>query len=130
MVSRTAGLRLGALSSLAYTLLRIVAGLLFVCHGVQKLFGVLGGHRVPIASQLGAAGIIEITCGLLIALGLITSIAALIASGEMAAAYFQVHAPRAYFPIQNGGERAVLFCFLFFYIAARGAGAWGLDRGR
>lgn len=129
MASRTAGLRFGALSSLAYTLLRIVAGLLFACHGAQKLFGVFGGHRVPIASQYGAAGIIEVTCGLLIALGLVTSIAAFIASGEMAVAYFHVHAPRGYFPIQNGGEPAVLFCFIFLYIATRGAGAWGLDRG-
>src|SRR5216117_1580829 len=104
MAARTAELGLGALSPLAYTLLRIVAGLLFACHGAQKLFGVLGGHRVPIASQLGAAGIIEVTCGLLVALGLVTSIAAIIASGEMAVAYFQVHLPRAYFPIQNGGE--------------------------
>lgn len=129
MASRTTGLGLGALSPLAYTLLRIVSGLLFACHGAQKLFGVFGGHRVPIASQLGAAGIIELTCGLLIALGLRTSIAAFIASGEMAIAYFQVHAPRAYFPIQSGGEPAVLFCFLFLYIATRGAGAWGVDRG-
>jgi putative oxidoreductase len=130
MAARTAGLRLGALSTLTYTLLRIVAGLLFACHGAQKLFGVLGGRRVPIASQLGAAGIVEVTCGLLIALGLITSIATIIAAGEMAVAYFQVHAPRAHFPIQNGGEPAVLFCFLFLYIATRGAGAWGLDRGK
>jgi putative oxidoreductase len=129
MAARTAGLGLGAFSTVAYTLLRIVAGLLFFCHGAQKLFGVLGGHRVPIVSQLGAAGIIECTCGLLVALGLLTSIAALIACGEMAVAYFQVHAPRAYFPIQNAGEPAVLFCFIFLYIATRGAGPWSIDRG-
>lgn len=119
---------LGRFAPLAYTVLRVVAGLLFACHGIQKLFGALGGHKVPIASQFGAAGIIELAGGILIAIGLLTSLAAFIASGEMAAAYFIVHAPRGTFPIQNGGELAVLYCVLFLYIATRGAGSWGLDR--
>jgi putative oxidoreductase len=129
MTARTVGLGLGRLAPYTYALLRIVAGLLFACHGAQKLFGAFGFHRVPIASQLGAAAIIELTCGLLIAFGLLTSIAALLASGEMAFAYCQVHAPRALFPIQNQGELAVLYCFLFLYIACRGSGTWGVDRG-
>ena len=111
-----------------YTLLRIVAGLLFACHGAQKLFGVLGGNRVPILSEFGLAGVIELAGGLMIAAGMFTSIVAFICSGEMAAAYFKAHAPRGFFPIQNGGELAVLFCFLFLYIAARGTGKWGISK--
>jgi len=111
-----------------YTLLRIVAGLLFACHGAQKLFGVLGGNRVPILSEFGLAGVIELAGGLMIAVGMFTSIVAFICSGEMAAAYFKAHAPRGFFPIQNGGELAVLFCFLFLYIAARGTGKWGISK--
>jgi putative oxidoreductase len=111
-----------------YSILRLVAGLLFACHGAQKLFGALGGHAVPIASQMGLAGIIEFGGGLLIAVGLFTSPVALIASGEMAWAYFQAHAPRATFPIQNGGELAALYSFLWLYVAARGAGPLSLDK--
>jgi len=130
MAGRTAGLGIGWLSPYAYAAMRIVVGLLFACHGAQKLFGVLGGHRMPLASQFGAAGIIEFFGGLLIAVGFLTSFAAFIASGEMAVAYFQAHAPRGAFPIQNQGELAVTFCFVFLYIATRGAGTWGLDRGQ
>ena len=111
-----------------YTLLRIVAGLLFACHGAQKLFGVLGGNRVPILSEFGLAGVIELAGGLMIAVGMFTSLIAFICSGEMAAAYFKSHAPKAFLPIQNGGELAVLFCFLFLYIAARGTGKWGVSK--
>jgi putative oxidoreductase len=120
---------LGRFSPQIYALLRIVAGLLFACHGAQKLFGVLGGQQMPLMSQMGLAGIIEFGGGLLIAVGFLTSIVAFIASGEMAAAYFTAHAPRGPVPIQNGGELAVLYCFLFLYIASRGAGMWGVDRG-
>ena len=112
---------------IAYGLMRIAAGFLFFCHGVQKLFGALGGHRMPLSTMLGAAGLIETVCGLLIIVGLFTSVAAFIASGEMAVAFFLQHAPKGGFPIQNGGELAVLFCFLFLFIAARGAGVWSLD---
>ena len=110
-----------------YALLRIVAGLLFAQHGVQKLFGWLGGSGpVPMFSQLWVAGIVEAVGGLAIALGAFTSPVAFVASGQMAVAYFQAHLPRGFWPIQNGGELSVLFCFLFLYIAARGSGKWSL----
>jgi putative oxidoreductase len=117
---------LRALTEPAYTVLRIMAGLLFACHGAQKLFGVLGGTRVPLISLFGLAGIIEFCGGLLIALGAWVTPVAFIASGEMAFAYFRMHAPRSVWPIQNGGELAVLYCFLFLFVAARGSGRFGL----
>jgi putative oxidoreductase len=119
---------LGRLNGEIYSILRLVAGLLFACHGAQKLFGALGGNAVPIASQFGLAGIIEFGGGLLIAVGLFASPVAFIASGEMAWAYFQAHAPRATYPINNGGELAVLYCFLWLYVAARGSGPLSVDR--
>jgi putative oxidoreductase len=118
---------LGRFSEPVYALLRIVAGALFTFHGAQKLFGAFGGHAQPIASLMGAAGIIETVCGLLIMIGLFGSVAAFIASGEMAVAYFMAHQPKAPWPIQNQGELAVLYCFLFLYIAARGSGAYSVD---
>jgi putative oxidoreductase len=120
---------LGRLSPQLYALLRIVSGLLFACHGAQKLFGVLGGQQVPLMSQMGLAGAIELVGGLLIAVGFMTSIVAFIASGEMAVAYFQAHAPAGFWPIQNRGELAVLYCFLFLYIASRGSGTLSVQRG-
>jgi putative oxidoreductase len=119
---------LGRFSELFFALLRLVAGLLFACHGAQKLFGVLGGHQVVLMSQSGLAGVIEFFGGLFIAFGLITTIAAIIASGEMAWAFFQVHWPRSFWPIINQGELAVVYCFLFLYIASRGGGPYSLDR--
>jgi putative oxidoreductase len=119
---------LGRFAPVIYAALRIVTGLLFACHGAQKLFGLFGGRTVDLTSQFGLAGIIEFGGGILIAIGLFTSFAAFIASGEMAWAYFQAHAPRGAVPIQNGGELAVLFCFLFLYIAARGTGSMGVKR--
>jgi len=119
---------LGRLSEPAYALLRIVAGLLFALHGAQKLFGAFGGQQVPMMSQFWFAGVIELVGGLMIAIGLLTSIAAFIASGEMAVAYFQAHAPKGWNPLANGGELAVLFCFIFLYVAARGGGRWSADR--
>jgi putative oxidoreductase len=119
---------LGKLSPQIYGLLRIVAGLLFALHGAQKLFGVLGGRQVPLMTQAGAAGVIEVVCGVMIALGILTSIAAFIASGEMAVAYFIAHAPRGANPLQNGGELSVLYCFLFLYVASRGTVALGVRR--
>jgi len=110
-----------------FALFRIVVGLLFACHGAQKLFGVLGFKAMPLMSQMGAAGIIEFFGGILIALGLFVAPVALIASGEMAVAYFQQHFPRGLWPILNGGEMAVFYCFCFLYIASVGAGAWSLD---
>ena len=111
--------------------LRIVAGYCFMLHGLQKLFGVLGGPEdVELISLLGLAALIETIGGALIALGLFTRPAAFIASGEMAAAYFIAHAPRDglfLFPVTNQGEPAVLYCFLFLYLASAGPGAWSLD---
>ncbi|HEV8317059.1 MAG TPA: DoxX family protein [Vicinamibacterales bacterium] len=113
-----------------YALFRIVFGFLFLFHGLQKLFGMfggVGGQAVPLGSMFGAAGVIELVCSVLIMLGLFTRIAAFIASGEMAAAYFIAHFPMGLVPLQNGGELAVLYCFAFLYIATRGPGMCSLD---
>ena len=119
---------LGKYSDYFYAILRIVAGLMFAMHGSQKLFGWPGNSpTVPIASLMGAAGVIELVCGLMIALGLFASYAAFLASGEMAAAYFMQHAPKASLPILNQGELAVLYCFVFLYIASRGSGRLSVD---
>ena len=118
---------LGRFSPYFYALLRIVAGFLFALHGVQKLFGALGGQSVELMSQRGLAGFIELVGGALISIGLFTSPVAFIASGEMAWAYFQAHAPRSFWPIMNGGELAALYCFLFLYFAAVGSGKLSID---
>jgi len=118
---------LGRAAPAIYALLRAVAGFMFACHGAQKLFGVLGGHVASIGTRAWAAGIIEMVCGTLIAVGLFTSYAAFVASGEMAAAYFKSHAHQGFWPILNRGELAALYSFLFLYFAARGTGAFGLD---
>jgi putative oxidoreductase len=119
---------LGNYSPYLYAVLRIIVGLMFAMHGSQKLFGVPEGHRMPLASLLGVAGVIEFTCGILIAIGLFTSCAAFVASGEMAVAYFKQHAPAGALPIVNRGELAVLYCFLFLYFAAQGSGLWSVDK--
>lgn len=111
-----------------YALLRIVAGFLFLWHGTQKLFGFPGG--VPEGFPpfvIYGAGPIEFLGGVLIMTGLFTHWAAFIASGEMAVAYWLVHGRNAPLPIQNSGELAVLYCFLFLYVASRGAGIWSID---
>jgi len=107
--------------------MRVMFGLLFLCHGLQKLFGLFGGNVQPLGSLLGIAGIIEAVGGLLIALGLFTPYVAFLASGEMAVAFFRQHLPRALLPIQNGGELAVLYCFAFLMLAACGSGRYSLD---
>ncbi len=112
----------------AYALLRIVAGLLFLFHGLQKLFGLYGGHVVPLTSQAGVAGVIELVGGTFVMLGLFTAPVAFICSGEMAVAYFQAHFPRAFWPVQNQGELAALYCFVFLFIATRGSGIWAVQR--
>jgi putative oxidoreductase len=119
---------LGRLEPYGYAALRIVAGLLFLFHGLQKIFGLYGGTAVSLMSQRGLAGLIELVGGALIMIGLFTVPAAFIASGQMAVAYFQVHQPQAFWPIQNRGELAALYCFLFLYIATRGAGSLSVDR--
>ena len=107
---------------------RIVIGGLFAFHGAQKLFGAFGGPAQHLLSLMGLAGIIEFAGGLLVAVGLFTPVAAFIACGEMAYAYFTVHAHMGRWPIVNRGELAVLYCFSFLLIAARGAGMLSLDR--
>ncbi|MFQ5790830.1 MAG: DoxX family protein [Acidobacteriota bacterium] len=124
---------LGKFSPRIYAILRVVVGLLFACHGAQKLFGILGGFggeagaTAPLFSLMGAAGVIEFFGGLLIALGFLAGWVAFIASGEMAAAYFMAHAPQGLIPVLNRGETAVLYCFVFLYIASQGAGIWSID---
>ena len=121
---------LGRFAPHIYAFLRIVAGLLFAQHGAQKLLGLLGGRQVAIASQFGLAGIIELVGGVLIAAGVYASPIGFIASGEMAVAYFRTHAPQGFWPVQNGGELAALYCFLFLYVAARGNGMWSIQGGK
>jgi putative oxidoreductase len=116
------------LSPYAFALLRIMAGIMFLMHGTQKIFGWPGdGSPVAYASRAGIAGILEVVLGVLIVIGLFTGIAAFIASGEMAAAFFIAHAPKGLIPLLNKGELSVLYCFLFLYIATHGAGIWSVD---
>jgi putative oxidoreductase len=122
---------LGKYAPYLYALLRIVAGLMFAMHGSQKLLGFPGGKDpVPLVSLFGLAGVIELVGGLMIAFGFLASPAAFIASGMMAVAYFMAHAPQGALPILNGGEPAVLYCFVFLYIAAQGSGVWSIDAAR
>ena len=118
-----------------YALMRIVFGLMFLSYGLQKL-GMFGGQAVPLLTwPFGFAGLIELTTGTLITLGLLTKPAAFLASGEMAVAYFYIHQlrmmdigqPPGALPVQNGGMAAVLFCFAFLHIASRGGGIWSVD---
>src|SRR6476646_2244424 len=111
-------------------ILRIVVSLLFMEHGLAKLlhFPVpQPGAPDPLPPLLLAAAIIEILAGALVAIGLFTRLAAFIAAGEMAIAYFMFHAPQSFWPIVNMGEGAILYCFVFLYLAAAGPGAWSLD---
>ena len=119
--------RLEGYSEALYALMRVVVGLLFACHGAQKLFGVLGGQSRLADPKLFAAGVIELVGGALIALGLWAGYAAFIASGEMAVAYFTTHAPGGFWPILNKGELPVLYCFVFLYVASRGSGRLSVD---
>ncbi len=114
-----------------YALLRIVTGFLFLWYGMSKVFG-FPSPPPPGAPPaiLWTAGPIELVCGVLVMLGLFTRWAAFIASGQMAFAYWLGHGTHALLPIQNHGELAVLFCFVFLYVAARGPGAWSLDVAR
>jgi putative oxidoreductase len=119
---------LGRYSEYVYAILRIVIGFLFVLHGTQKLFGVPILAPGPIGALGTTAAVIEIAAGALVMIGLFASFAAFIASGEMAVAYFMAHIKsQAPLPIQNGGELAVLYCFIFLYIAAKGSGLWSVD---
>ena len=117
---------------LTYFLLRAVSGFLFIQSGGLKLFGWYGGMpgqpgRPPLMSQTGIGGLLQFFGGILILLGLFTRPVAFILSGMMAVAYWQFHAPSGGWPLQNQGIPAVLFCFIFLYMAARGGGDWSLD---
>jgi putative oxidoreductase len=118
---------LGRFTGPIYAIFRIVFGLLFFQHGLQKVFGLLGGEKAAVP-MIMAAGWIELVTGFLILIGLFTGIAAFIASGEMAVAYFMAHASHGLWPIQNHGEAAVLYCFAFLYMAAYGSGIWSVDQ--
>ena len=110
--------------------LRMVAGLLFLAHGIVKLFGFppdAAPGQQELLSLLGIAAVIEVVTGMLIVLGLFTRAAAFLASGEMAVAYWIAHAPQSLYPAVNGGDAAILFCFVFLYVAAAGPGAFSLD---
>lgn len=114
----------------ALAALRIVAGLLFLAHGVVKLWGFPEGAQpgeVPLISLFGVGAVLEVVGGLLLILGLFTRPAAFIVSGEMAVAYFLFHAPSSPFPAVNGGDAAILFSFIFLYLFTAGPGAWSLD---
>jgi|SRR5882724_11280168 len=114
----------------ALSALRIIAGFLFLQHGTQKLFAFPmppPGGKPPLASLYGVAGLFEFVGGILIMIGLFTRPVAFLLSGEMAAAYFVVHAAQGFWPAKNQGETAVFFCFLFLYFVFSGAGPWSLD---
>jgi putative oxidoreductase len=122
-----------SLQPYALSLLRIVSGFALSLHGFQKLFGCfggVGGHGATahFFSLIWLAGFLEAAGGLLILVGLGTSAVALILCGEMAVAYFMQHFPKSFWPIMNGGELAVLYCFIFLYLFTAGAGPWSLDR--
>lgn len=116
----------------AYALLRLVAGLMFAAHGAQKVFGVLGGTVPRLGSQIWIGGVIELVCGIAIAVGLMTRWAALLAAGTMAVAYVQFHwklqGGLAALPIVNKGEMAALYALLFLYVACRGGGRWSVGK--
>ncbi|HEY2459718.1 MAG TPA: DoxX family protein [Candidatus Acidoferrum sp.] len=117
----------GKYSEGLYALMRTIAGFLFACHGAQLLFGVLGGTGWPAQHMVAAAGIIELVGGILIAIGLWAGYAAFICSGQMAVAYFMVHAKNGFWPILNQGELAVLYCFVFLFIASKGSGRYSVE---
>jgi putative oxidoreductase len=124
----------GSVERYALALLRIVSAFTFFLHGVQKIFGVFGGvggsgARAVFPALPWISGMMELVGGILLMLGLFTRPVAFLLSGMMAVAYFTQHAPRGTFPIANGGELAVLYCFIFLYLAAAGSGAWSVRGG-
>ena len=118
---------IGRFAPQLYAILRIIAGLMFMLHGTQKVLGWPGGSMGQLPTIAVVAGWLEMILGFLITIGLFGSLAAFIASGEMAFAYFLGHAKEGFWPTVNKGELAVLYCFLFLYIAAAGSGIWSVD---
>jgi putative oxidoreductase len=116
----------------ALAVLRIVAGLIFLEHGTQKLLGFPPGERAFVDAMTLSwwAGVFELILGALITLGLFTRVAAFIASGEMAFAYWIAHAPQNFFPVNNGGDAAILYCFVFLFLVFAGPGRWSIDAWR
>ncbi|MDQ2824651.1 MAG: DoxX family protein [Verrucomicrobiota bacterium] len=110
-----------------YCIMRFVVGLMFACHGLDKIFGTFAGKVEALPPLMVVGGWTEIICGFLVALGLLTRVAAFVASGEMAVAFFMMHAKTSYIPYVNKGELAAVYCFVFFYIFLRGPGAWSID---
>ena len=124
--------QLSKYTDIVYAVLRMVTAALFMFHGVQKIFGVMTAEPPPFGSQLWIGGLIELVCGVLVLIGYRTRWAAFLASGTMAVAYFQFHWKFQFnpqiFPAINGGDAAILYCFVFLYIACRGSGIWSLDK--
>ena len=121
--------RLSAYAPQALAALRIITALLFLAHGTQKVLGFPAAEWAPeMFSMPWIAGVIEIVTGLLIAVGFFTRPAAFLASGTMAVAYWMAHAPSNFFPVNNGGDAAVLFCFVFLYLVFAGPGAWSVNK--
>ncbi|HST31192.1 MAG TPA: DoxX family protein [Chthoniobacterales bacterium] len=115
-------------ADLAYCVMRVILGLMFACHGGTKIFGFPASQYGPATNTLGlVTGWIELICGFLMALGLLTRVGAFFASGEMAVAYFMTSASRGFFPIANGGEMAVAYCFIFLFVLFYGPGRWSID---
>jgi putative oxidoreductase len=114
------------------SILRIMTGLLFLEHGTAKLlaFPPSANPGPPLASLLGAQGVIELVGGILIVLGLLTRPVAFILAGDMAVAYFMAHAPKAMYPMLNGGDAAILYCFIFLFLFFAGGGPWSVDETR
>ena len=109
-----------------YCIMRLVVGLMFACHGLDKIFGMFT-PKEALPPLMAAGGWVEIICGFLVAFGLLTRVAAFVASGEMAVAFFMMHAPKGLIPYVNKGELAVVYCFVFFYIFLRGSGSLSID---
>jgi putative oxidoreductase len=110
-----------------YCIVRFVVGLMFACHGLDKIFGTFTPKAEALRTLMVVGGWLEIVCGFLVAFGLLTRLAAFVASGEMAVAFFMMHAPKGLIPYVNKGELAVVYCVVFFYIFLRGSGSWSLD---
>jgi len=120
---------LAHLSAYVLSIVRVVTGLLFLEHGTSKYLAIPDTHHAPmhVLSISGVGGLLELIGGALIVLGLFTRPVAFLLSGEMAVAYFYAHFPRSFFPVINGGDAAILYCFVFFYLIFAGGGPWSLD---